>query len=392
MTCQNMALNREINTAGVFILGQSHHSNYNSIKSRKYSFGELSSSSSSPNEPPPSDSEFSNTVKASTRPRPTASSSSYLSSAGGGGGGSKNAEYYDRAPDAYDSYAAEANEYAAAYRDQSALYDGVVGADDKNEEFDLSVAFIGRLFNFNVWHSEKNASEVLALQTDCKLVHCGDAAQWSDYRQGTRGNVNMKWPTELLWKRDTTGGGGGGGGRSGGCFSERFQYETCNRHCNRVIGPICRENTERNIRWPLTKANVTQTRKCFPHLPASSRYAYRHCSSPPSDGSMVSDHASGTWQATNVDECVQEALLELKSDVYAFHTTDNFDETQIIGYLDRLYDLTVKHVRLNAAERSIFDISTLIDTMFYLVNAQVRSINVLFLRVCFLEFNMICFF
>jgi hypothetical protein len=353
MTCQNMAPNRELNTAGVFILGQSHHANYNSIKARKFSYGGESSAASSPSSNEPST--YYNTAKASDRPRPSSSSSAYGFSSSNNNNNNNNAEYY-ASQDTYDSYAAEGNDYSAAYKDQAGSSD-----ENKNEEFDLSAAFIGRLFNFNVWHSERNASEVLALQTDCKLVHCGDAVQWSDYRQGTRGNVNMKWPTELLWKRDDS--------SPAGCFSERFQYDTCNRHCNRVIGPICRENTERNIRWPLTKANVTQTRECFPD---SKRYAYRHCNSPVSlDASQMSDHSSGSWQEANVDACVQPELLELKSDVYAFHTTDNFDETQIIGYLERLYDLTMKHIKLNASERSIFDVSTLIDAMFYLVNAQV---------------------
>jgi hypothetical protein len=371
-----MALNRELNTAGVFILGQSHHFNYNAIKSRKFSFGEADQSTASPGSG--SSTTATNTAARTSQrqrqppaPPTTPSSSSSLTPWYNSGGAT--VEYY--AQDAYDAYAAETNGPAGggdgdlAYRDQL----GRDGGGGGGEEFDMTAAFIGRLFNFNVWYAERNATDVLELFADCKLLQCGDAAQWSDYRQGTRGNVVMKWPTELLWRRSSN-----DKNNDNSCFSERFQFDSCNRHCNRMIGPICRESVERNVRWPLTKANVTHIHKCFPHLAVSSRYAYRYCSlvepsvTSPSLGDQ--QHAAhGAWHTANVDECVQEALLELKNDAYAFHTTDNFDETLIIGFLDRLYDLSIKHVKLLNAERSIFDVSTLIDTMFYLVNAQVRN-------------------
>ena len=70
----------------------------------------------------------------------------------------------------------------------------------QNPKFDEHTSFIGRLFNFNVWNHVKNAKTILNLFNDCKLSYCGNATQWSDFRQGTRGQVKMKWPTELLWK------------------------------------------------------------------------------------------------------------------------------------------------------------------------------------------------
>lgn len=71
---------------------------------------------------------------------------------------------------------------------------------NKASLFDERLSFIGRLFNFNVWDHVKNNKSIYSLYTDCKLAHCGNATQWSDFRHGTRGDVKMKWPTDLLWK------------------------------------------------------------------------------------------------------------------------------------------------------------------------------------------------
>ena len=53
----------------------------------------------------------------------------------------------------------------------------------------------------------------------------------------------------------------------------------------------------------------------------------------------------------------------------AFHTTDNFDETKIIGYANSLYNLT-KNL-FQRADKTIHDVSTVIDTLKYLLNALV---------------------
>ena len=70
----------------------------------------------------------------------------------------------------------------------------------KEHKFDESLSFIGLLFNFNVWDKEKDRYFISNLFNDCKLEYCGDAIEWSDFRQGTRGDVKMYWPTEILWK------------------------------------------------------------------------------------------------------------------------------------------------------------------------------------------------
>jgi hypothetical protein len=80
------------------------------------------------------------------------------------------------------------------------------------------------------------------------------------------------------------------------------------------------------------------------------------------------------WEAPNVDECIQDGLLRIKSDVYNFYTTDNFEEKQILIYLSEVYKLFIKNIKLNT-QRSIHDVSAVLDTLFYLLNAQVGSID-----------------
>ena len=70
----------------------------------------------------------------------------------------------------------------------------------KKSKFNPHSSFVGRLFNFNIWNYVKNSKSISNLYMDCKLSYCGNATQWSDFRQGTRGEVKMKWPTNLLWK------------------------------------------------------------------------------------------------------------------------------------------------------------------------------------------------
>lgn len=53
---------------------------------------------------------------------------------------------------------------------------------------------------------------------------------------------------------------------------------------------------------------------------------------------------AATWQPSNVNECVQPKLSELKREIYLFTTTDNFDESLIVDYLDRLYEATVNSI------------------------------------------------
>jgi hypothetical protein len=106
-----------------------------------------------------------------------------------------------------------------------------------------------------------------------------------------------------------------------------------------------------------------------------------------SDSLQASPPPMTSWQPSNINECVQPKLNDLKNEIYAFTNNDNFDETLIVPYLDRLLDLTLKHLSSTSAaasltstvsmaaassfSRSIHDVSAIIDAMFNLINAQV---------------------
>ena len=169
--------------------------------------------------------------------------------------------------------------------------------------------------------------------------------------------------------------------------------ESCNNYCNREIGPICRENIQKNIHWPLTKANTTSVIPClitdFLKLnnPGANRtlpLARRHCllNRPPTtidhtkknmqDHGFKQQHLTSSWQAVNVDECIQKPFVALRDKVYLYHTLDNFYEQYILIYFKELNGLCSSMIK-NSSSKSIHDISALLDTLFYLVNAQVSS-------------------
>ncbi len=76
----------------------------------------------------------------------------------------------------------------------------IVVENKRTRNFDSHFSFIGRIFNFNIWDQAKKVNSILNIYLDCKLTECGNATQWSDFRQGTHGDVKLKWPTSLLWK------------------------------------------------------------------------------------------------------------------------------------------------------------------------------------------------
>ena len=131
--------------------------------------------------------------------------------------------------------------------------------------------------------------------------------------------------------------------------------------------------------WPLTKANSTTELKCFSDLNnnlKSNKKAYRHCSISSNEydefnlKDNINNQIFSSWQSADISECVQDLIFKIKNEIYVFHTIDNFDESQIIIYLEKLYDLTIQFIK-NSIQRTIYDISTVIDAMSYLINAQV---------------------
>lgn len=151
-------MNKEIKTAGHFILGQSHKESF--FKKPK---------------------ELKNRTSLN---KTTFSSTKYEEL------------YFGEEWDSRDPFYKELN-----YEDLEGYFDEPFDRSRKKDtRFNPHSSFVGRLFNFNVWSYAKSFDSIIALYNDCKLSLCGNATQWSDFRQGTRGQVKMKWPTKLLWK------------------------------------------------------------------------------------------------------------------------------------------------------------------------------------------------
>ncbi|CAF0710943.1 unnamed protein product [Brachionus calyciflorus] len=304
-TCKNIAIKKEIKTAGVFILGQTHSENFFSNLNKK--------------------DVIQSTTSSLIKMEPI-----------------KN------------------NEFSFDYSNENSLK-----AEDTELFFVKNLAFVGRITGFNLWNHLQTSEFIQNVYNDCKLAYCGNASQWSDFRQGTRGDVKMKWPTNLLWKRPT-------------CFNESFQKLSCNSYCNREIGPVCRENIENNILWPMSKSNETIRFKCLPKSD-NSKYATRHCKyyvKNEYNSDYGGSQTIASWTVPNIDECIQDKLLLLKKQVKDFYTTDNFDENKILSYLETLYDFTVQFIKIDSHnKRSIFDVGTIFDILLYLLDAQQQVIT-----------------
>jgi len=68
-------------------------------------------------------------------------------------------------------------------------------------------------------------------------------------------------------------------------------------------------------------------------------------------------------------------LLSLRNEIQIFQSTDNFDDSQINVYLEKVLDMTAQMFR--NTPRSIFDITAIFDSLFFLVNAQVYFIIII---------------
>jgi hypothetical protein len=141
--CTNISTNKEINQAGEFVLGQSYRENFNFKPQQRK--------------------EHQQQQQKQQQKAESASSSSH-------------------------GFALDDNGYV----------------NNLNMKFDKQYSFVGRLFNFNVWNYAKSRPSIARLHEDCRLAYCGNATQWADFRQGTRGEVRMRWPTDLLWKSKST--------------------------------------------------------------------------------------------------------------------------------------------------------------------------------------------
>jgi hypothetical protein len=87
-------------------------------------------------------------------------------------------------------------------RKQETVENNRPNLDVRNFRFDDQFSFLGCLFNFNVWNHVKPSISIINIYEDTRLTYCGNATQWADFRQGTRGDVKLKWPTNIMWKSE----------------------------------------------------------------------------------------------------------------------------------------------------------------------------------------------
>jgi hypothetical protein len=148
-----MAKNKQISTAGVFGLGQSHKDNLffkqTHLQNVSYSDGPSSSSNSNSN----------------------------------------NLNKFDEL-----TFDLNDPDNKDMIDDEQAL----IEKEQKNSKYEANLSFLGRLFNFNIWNHVKSSKVIQSLYLDCKLTHCGNAVQWSDFRQGTGGQAKLTWQTEFM--------------------------------------------------------------------------------------------------------------------------------------------------------------------------------------------------
>jgi hypothetical protein len=78
--------------------------------------------------------------------------------------------------------------------------------------------------------------------------------------------------------------------------------------------------------------------------------------------------AVASWSTANVNEDIQDALRALRDEVRFFYSTDNFNE------YEKIYEGTVPRIKVEAKNaRYIFDVDTVLDTLSYLIDAQVTQ-------------------
>lgn len=81
---------------------------------------------------------------------------------------------------------------------------------------------VGSLAHVNLWKEKFDKAELDVLHSDCTFTHCGDAVEWIDLREGTRGISRLRWPSAIH--------------EYGYCFSESKALKTCDKYCSNHIG------------------------------------------------------------------------------------------------------------------------------------------------------------
>lgn len=79
----------------------------------------------------------------------------------------------------FDLYSSDRSGTASLQHEDEQMIAAIANPDESSI-FDERMAFVGRLFNFNVWDRvPNNVAEFLKnIVNDCRLIFCGNAAQW----------------------------------------------------------------------------------------------------------------------------------------------------------------------------------------------------------------------
>lgn len=70
----------------------------------------------------------------------------------------------------------------------------------KQSEFNVEEAFVGDLAHLHIWNFVMSKSDIKYIYTSFNFMYCGNAAQWADFRSGTRGAMRMRWPSGIYCK------------------------------------------------------------------------------------------------------------------------------------------------------------------------------------------------
>ena len=65
-------------------------------------------------------------------------------------------------------------------------------------KFVQKYAFVGDLAHLHIWDFVMTSEEVNYIKGLCKLMYCGNAVQWTEFRRGTRGAMRMRWPSGIV--------------------------------------------------------------------------------------------------------------------------------------------------------------------------------------------------
>ncbi|XP_023931599.1 adhesion G protein-coupled receptor L2 [Lingula anatina] len=205
--------------------------------------------------------------------------------------------------------------------------------------------FIGDLSHVNIWKQVLSEDEIRKVYSDCTFTHCGTAVQWTEFRFGTHGNIHLRWPSEIV---DQT------------CFTDVWAAETCDDHCSYVIGAQCNEEIVENIRWSRTPAGHNVSVPCPGRVDDSGNataFAYRYCN--------ITNDNKGVWGEPQIDECLSQKQLSLKTEIAELLGLPSFDE-------DRMFHLgnaLLNHTTYTSYTNPI-DIAAEIDSLNLLIKAQ----------------------